>query len=74
MKLVYFSILRERLNLKEEEIDFEGTEDKLKELLCEKYKDLCDIIKSCRFAKNNEYANRFENQDTVLVIPPVSGG
>ncbi|GAB6077661.1 MoaD/ThiS family protein [Hydrogenobaculum acidophilum] len=73
MKLLYFSILKERLGAFEE-IEFEGNEAHLKEYLCKKYPALCDIIKSCRFAKENEYASEFKNDDTVLVIPPVSGG
>ncbi len=73
MKLVYFSILKEKIG-KEEDVNFEGDEAKLKDYLCNKYKDLCDIIRFCRFAKDNEYQKEFKNEDTVLVIPPVSGG
>jgi len=73
MRLIYFSILKEKLGAFED-IDFEGDESALKEYLCKRYPQLCDIIKSCRFAKDNEYAKEFKNSDTVLAIPPVSGG
>jgi|YelNatPaOPRAMG01_1025707.scaffolds.fasta_scaffold06246_18 molybdopterin synthase sulfur carrier subunit len=73
MKIIYFSILREKLG-DFEEIDFEGDELKLKDHLCQKHPEVCNIIKSCRFAKENAYASFFNNADEVLAIPPVSGG
>lgn len=74
MKIVYFSILKEKLGISEESIDFEGDDKSLKEYLCKKYAHVCDIIKVCRFAKNNQYTDEFKNEDVVFVIPPVSGG
>lgn len=73
MKIFYFSILKERIGTFEE-FEFDGTEEELKAYLCNKYPHLCDIIKSSRFAKENEYVKEFKNSDTVFAIPPVSGG
>ncbi|MGC8677201.1 MAG: MoaD/ThiS family protein [Hydrogenobaculum sp.] len=73
MKILYFSILKENIGAFEE-LEFNGTEEELKAYLCSKYPHLCNIIKSSRFAKENEYVKEFKNSDTILAIPPVSGG
>lgn len=73
MKILYFSILKEKIGAFEE-FEFDGTEEELKAYLCSKYPYLCNIIKSSRFAKENEYVKEFKNSDTIIAIPPVSGG
>lgn len=77
MKMLYFAIIREKLGKEEEEIEFSGTVAQLRELLIERYRELEPIIRVCRFAVNEEYAEeeRFlEGKERVALIPPVSGG
>jgi len=77
MKLLYFSILKERLKAEFEEIEFSGKVSELRRFLIEKYPELEDIIKVSRFAVNYEYVGEnyeLKGGEVVAVIPPVSGG
>ena len=73
----YFSFVRERLGISEEEIDFEGTVKDLKDFLAERHPELKEVIDSLRIAVNEEYASentQIKGGDRVAIIPPVSGG
>ncbi len=73
----YFSFVRERLGLSEEEIDFEGSVKELKSFLAERHPELREVINSLRIAVNEEYVGedtQIRDGDTVAIIPPVSGG
>ena len=73
----YFSFVRERLGISEEEIDFEGTVRDLKKFLTERHPELKEVINSLRIAVNEEYVGedtQIRGGDTVAIIPPVSGG
>lgn len=77
MRLLYFAIIREKLKKEEEEIEFSGTVAELREFLIEKYKELESLLKVCRFAVNEEYAedeHTLKGDERVALIPPVSGG
>ncbi|RMH01985.1 MAG: molybdopterin converting factor subunit 1 [Aquificota bacterium] len=77
MKLLYFSVVRERLKKEEEEIEFSGSVAQLKELLSKKYPELKPIWERVRFAVNYEYVDEehvLKGDEQVAVIPPVSGG
>jgi len=77
MKLLYFSILKERLKAEFEEIEFSGKVSELRRFLIEKYPEFEDIIKVSMFAVNYEYVGEdfeLKGEEVVAVIPPVSGG
>ncbi len=77
VKVLYFSILRERVGKSEEEIDFKGSVAQLRELLSERYPQIRDILGSVRFAVNEEYVGedfQLSGNERVALIPPVSGG
>jgi molybdopterin synthase sulfur carrier subunit len=76
-RVLYFSLVRERVGRSEEEINYEGTVEGLKRILVEKYPHLSEILKNSRFAVNEEYVaddHPVSGKDRVAVIPPVSGG
>ncbi len=77
MKLLYFSVVRERLKKGEEELNFSGSVRELKAFLKGRYPELSDLLDSLRFAVNEEYVDEdyhIKDEDTVAIIPPVSGG
>ena len=77
IKVLYFSLLRERLGRSEEDIEFRGSVGELKELLSERYPDAKSLIRAVRVAVNEEYVSedrRLEGGERVALIPPVSGG
>ncbi len=77
LKVMYFSVIRERIGLKEEEMEFEGTVGELKKLLKEKHPEVSDLIDRVRFAVNEEYVDEgyeLKGDERVALIPPVSGG
>ncbi len=77
MRLLYFSILRERLKRDGEDIEFAGKVAELRRLLIEKYPELEPILTVCRFAVNYEYVGEdyeLKGSEVVAIIPPVSGG
>lgn len=77
IKVLYFSVLREKVGKSEEEIEFKGSVAQLKELLAERYPQIRDILGSVRFAVNEEYVGedyRLSGNERVALIPPVSGG
>jgi molybdopterin synthase sulfur carrier subunit len=76
-RVIYFSIIRERLGKSEEEIDFKGSVGKLREYLKELYPEVSPIIERVKFAVNEEYVDddyTLEGDERVALIPPVSGG
>ncbi len=77
LRVMYFSILKEKVGLKEEEIDFKGPVGKLKEVLKERHPEIGDLLDRVRFAVNEEYVGEdhyLEGNEKVALIPPVSGG
>ncbi len=75
-RVLYFSILREKLG-SEESIEFKGSVAELKKVLKERHPQVADIIDRVKFAVNEEYVSddfKLEGDETVAVIPPVSGG
>ena len=77
LKVMYFSVLRERLRLSEEELEFSGPVGKLREILKERHPEVSEMIGSVRFAVNEEYVDdtfELRGNERVALIPPVSGG
>ncbi len=77
MKLLYFSIIRERLKKDSEDMEFAGKVSELRSLLIERYPELEGVFKASRFAVNYEYVDEdyeLTGREVVAVIPPVSGG
>jgi molybdopterin synthase sulfur carrier subunit len=77
MKLLYFSILREKLKKDQEEIAFNGSVRELRLYLVRRYPDLKDILERIKFAVNEEYVDdnyQLKGDERVALIPPVSGG
>ncbi|MCS7196959.1 MAG: molybdopterin converting factor subunit 1 [Aquificaceae bacterium] len=77
MKLLYFAMLKERLNRSEEEVEFEGTVAQLRDFLINRYGELEPLLKVSKFAVNEEYVEDsyfLKGGERVAVIPPVSGG
>ena len=77
MRILYFSVIRERLGKDSEEIEFKGTVGELKELLASRYPEAKELIANTRFAVNEEYVkdeHMLEGNERVALIPPVSGG
>jgi molybdopterin synthase sulfur carrier subunit len=76
-RVIYFSLIREGAGRTEEDIDFTGRVGDLRRILKEKYPSLSEVIERVRFAVNNEYVDddfSLKGDETVAVIPPVSGG
>ncbi|HHJ64101.1 MAG TPA: MoaD/ThiS family protein [Aquifex aeolicus] len=76
-RVIYFSVVREGAGRSEEDIEFSGQVGDLRKLLKERYPQLGDIIEQVRFAVDNEYVGddySLRGNETVAVIPPVSGG
>ncbi|MCS7306923.1 MAG: molybdopterin converting factor subunit 1 [Aquificaceae bacterium] len=77
MKVLYFAMLREKLGRHEEHLGFSGTVGEFRKLLIQKYPELRPIIEKVRFAVNEEYVDDehfLRGDETVAIIPPVSGG
>ena len=77
VKVMYFSLLREKLGRAEEEIEFQGSVGRLKEHLAGRHPDVGDLIRAVRVAVNEEYVGdeyELKEGDRVAFIPPVSGG
>ncbi len=76
-RVLYFSLLREKLGISEEELDFRGPVGKLREVLKEKHPEIGDLLDRVKFAVNEEYVDddfTLEGDERVAIIPPVSGG
>ncbi len=76
IRVLYFSILRERIG-PEEEIEFSGSVAQLRELLSKRHPHVGEILQRVKFAVNEEYVTddfTLKGDETVAVIPPVSGG
>jgi molybdopterin synthase sulfur carrier subunit len=74
---MYFSLLREKTGVKEEEIDFRGSVSELRELLKRRHPEVADLLERVRFAVNEEYVEdsySLKGDERVALIPPVSGG
>jgi len=77
VRILYFSLLREKIGITEEELEFEGRVGELRRLLIEKYPQASTIIESVKFAVNEEYVDDdfiISEGDRIALIPPVSGG
>ncbi|MFL2664939.1 MAG: molybdopterin converting factor subunit 1 [Dehalococcoidia bacterium] len=79
VKIIFFSILREKLNLREIHIECEENSrliDAIK--ILEKKMSLSDFdLKKCMLAVNEDYVDNnylLKNGDEIAIIPPVSGG
>ncbi len=76
-RVAYFSVIREKLRISEEEIEFRGSVGKLREVLKEKHPEVREVLDKVKFAVNEEYVDddfNLEGDERVAVIPPVSGG
>ncbi|RLJ70481.1 molybdopterin synthase subunit MoaD [Hydrogenivirga caldilitoris] len=76
-RVIYFSVLKEKLGISEEELDFRGSVAKLREVLKERHPEAAEIIDRVKFAVNEEYVSedyRIEGDERIAIIPPVSGG
>ena len=79
VKIIFFSILREKLNLREIQIECEENSrlmDAIK--ILEKKINLVDYdLKKCMLAVNEDYVDNnylLKSGDEIAIIPPVSGG
>jgi len=78
VKVLYFSQIKDKIGKNEEEIEFEGkTLKDLIDVLVNKYPNIEDILKRSMFAVNESYETmdcNLQDNDTIAIIPPVSGG
>jgi molybdopterin synthase sulfur carrier subunit len=78
VKVLYFSQVKDKIGKNEEEIEFEGkTLKDLVDMLVNKYPNIEDILKRSMFAVNESYETmdyNLQDNDTIAIIPPVSGG
>ncbi|WP_340695699.1 molybdopterin converting factor subunit 1 [Hydrogenobacter thermophilus] len=77
MKVLYFSVVKERIKKGEEELDFKGTVSELRFVLSQRYPELKDLLERIKFAVNEEYVGddyELKGDERVALIPPVSGG
>ncbi len=79
VKIIFFSILREKLNLREIFIECEKNTTLIESIeILQKKIDIDNYdIKSCMFAVNQNYVENnyiLIDGDEIAVIPPVSGG
>jgi molybdopterin synthase sulfur carrier subunit len=78
VKVLYFSQVKDKIGKNEEEIEFEGKILKdLVDVLVNKYPNIEDILKRSMFAVNESYETmeyNLQDNDTIAIIPPVSGG
>ena len=79
VKIIFFSILREKLNLREIYIDCDNNTTLVEAIEILKVK--VDItswdLKHCMFAVNQDYVENnyiLKIGDEIAIIPPVSGG
>ena len=76
-RVLYFSLLREKIGISEEDLDFRGPVRKLREVLKERHPEVKDLLDRVKFAVNEEYVDddfNLEGDERVAIIPPVSGG
>ncbi len=76
-RVIYFSVIREKLGKSEEEIEFRGPVGEFRKILIERYPEIEPVLERVKFAVNEEYVDddfRLEGNETVAIIPPVSGG
>lgn len=79
MQVLFFAQLRDATGCSSAEVSVKGPvgADELWEALLERFPDLADHRPTVRFARNAEYVGpdaRFDDDDEVALIPPVSGG
>ena len=79
VRLLYFSIVAEKLGLREENRDVpQGcTPQCLRGTLAHDYRQVGELFMHCRVAINEEFApddQELKQGDVVALIPPVSGG
>ncbi len=77
MRVLYFSMVRERVGKEEEELEFRGSVGEFKEFLSSKHPEIKELINGIKLAVNEEYVGddyMLKGDETVAIIPPVSGG
>lgn len=77
MKILYFSILKEKLGKQDENIEDQMSIEELKDFLKQKYPTVKELVDISKVAVNGEYKEEsffISKDDTVAIIPPVSGG
>ncbi|HIQ30903.1 MAG TPA: molybdopterin converting factor subunit 1 [Aquifex aeolicus] len=77
VRVMYFSIVREKVGKAEELVEFRGSVGELREKLAQMYPQIRDMLTAVRFAVNEEYVKDdfyLRGDETVALIPPVSGG
>lgn len=79
IKILFFSSLKEKLGISSKEVEFNEnlSISDLKIYLTNKYPNVKDIINNSMFAVNEQYVDNnylLKDEDTVAIIPPVSGG
>lgn len=77
LKLVSYGIAKEILSAKEKEVEYDVIN--VKELKAKLYKDYPDLekLRSIAFAVKEEYQEddyQLNENDEVVIIPPVAGG
>lgn len=78
IKVLYFSQIKDLVGKSEEVIEFSG--ETLKDLidaLSDRYPNVKDVLSRSMFAVNENYEKLdfiLKDNDTVAIIPPVSGG
>ena len=78
VKILYFSQIKDLIGKNEEIIEFSGeTVRDLIEVLSQKYPNVKEVLNKSMFAINENYEKTdfvLKDDDTVAIIPPVSGG
>ena len=78
VKILYFSQIKDLVGKNEEIIEFSGeTVRDLIEVLSQKYPNVKEVLNKSMFAINENYEKTdfvLKDDDTVAIIPPVSGG
>ena len=79
VKIIFFSILREKLNLREIYIECENNTTLIQAIeILQKKLDLANYdLMNCMFAVNQNYVEnnyKLKEEDEIAIIPPVSGG
>ncbi len=79
IKVLFFSSIKDKLKKSSEEIELENplTVEDFLMFLKKKYPEIADSLDSVMVAVNEEYVDKgykLKENDTVAIIPPVSGG
>ncbi len=79
VKVLYFSSIKDKLKKNSDTLDINEKMDisSLVEYLKNMYPEISDILEKSMVAVNEEYVDKsyiLKENDTVAIIPPVSGG